>query len=102
MRISDWSSDGCSSDLSASAALTQGVGKPIIDMHLHARKAAYAGENPPPLCAPFPVMPRSDPKEGPAAGLAFAVDPPCANPIFPERTDAIGRGVWRERVCPYG
>jgi predicted TIM-barrel fold metal-dependent hydrolase len=72
---------------SASAAQAQGVGKPIIDMHLHARKAAYAGENPPPLCAPFPVMPRSDPKDGPAAGLAFAVDPPCANPIFPERTD---------------
>src|SRR3990170_6693793 len=72
---------------SASAAQAQGVGKPIIDMHLHARKAAYAGANPPPLCAPFTVMPRSDPKDGPAAGLEFAVDPPCANPIFPERTD---------------
>lgn len=71
----------------ASTLHAQGAGKPIIDMHMHARQAAYAGENPPPMCAPFPVMPRSDPKNGPAAGLEFAVDPPCANPIFPERTD---------------
>ena len=72
---------------SASTVHAQGAGKPIIDMHMHARKAAYVGANPPPLCAPFTVMPRSDPKNGPAAGLAFGVDPPCANPIFPERTD---------------
>ncbi|MGI8931817.1 MAG: amidohydrolase family protein [Sphingomicrobium sp.] len=71
----------------ASALHAQGAGKPILDMHMHARHAAYAGKNPPPLCAPFSVMPRSDPKNGPAAGLAMAVDPPCANPIFPERTD---------------
>ena len=71
----------------ASAAQAQGTGKPIIDMHLHARQAAYVGENPPPLCAPFAVMPRSDLRNGPAA-LEFAVDPPCENPIFPERTDA--------------
>ncbi len=73
--------------LSATPSVGQGVGKPILDMHMHARQAAYAGENPPPLCAPVAVMPRSDPKDGPAAGLEFAVDPPCANPIFPERTD---------------
>lgn len=65
----------------------QGVGKPIIDMHMHARHADYIGKDPPPLCAPFTVMPRSDPKKGPSAGLEFAIDPPCANPIFPERTD---------------
>src|SRR5688500_11078932 len=70
-----------------SATTGQGTGKPISDMHMHARKAAYAGENPPPMCAPVAVMPRSDPKNGPAAGLEFAVDPPCANPIFAERTD---------------
>ena len=73
--------------VAASAGPAQGVGKPIIDMQMHARRAAYAGENPPPMCAPVAVMPRSDPKNGPAAGLEFAVNPPCANPIFPERTD---------------
>jgi len=73
--------------LSATPSIGQGVGKPILDMHMHARQAAYAGKNPPPLCAPVTVMPRSDPKNGPAAGLEFAVDPPCANPIFPELTD---------------
>jgi predicted TIM-barrel fold metal-dependent hydrolase len=65
----------------------QGAGKPILDMHMHARQAAYAGKNPPPLCAPVAVMPRSDPKNGPEAGLEFEIDPPCAEPIFAERTD---------------
>ena len=30
--------------------------QPIIDMHLHAREADYAGPNPPPMCAPFTVI----------------------------------------------
>ena len=37
---------------------------PIIDMHLHARAAAYAGADPPAMCTPFEVMPRSDPARG--------------------------------------
>lgn len=58
---------------------------PIIDMHLHARHADYAGPNPPPMCAPFAVMPRSDAAD--PQGLAFAIDPPCAQPIAPATTD---------------
>ncbi len=54
---------------------------PIIDMHLHARRADYAGPNPPPMCSPFSVMPRSDATDPQA--FAFAVDPPCASPISP-------------------
>lgn len=53
--------------------------EPIIDMHLHARRADYAGANPPPMCAPFSVMPRSDAAD--SSDLAFAVDPPCESPI---------------------
>ncbi len=60
---------------------------PIIDMHLHARHADYAGTSPPPMCTPFPVMPRSDPANGPAAGLAMNVDPPCKHPVQAARTD---------------
>lgn len=71
----------------ASPLQAQGPGKPIIDMHMHARQADYIGKDPPPMCAPVAVMPRSDPKNGPAEGLEFAVDPPCAKPVFPERTD---------------
>lgn len=48
--------------LTGSAAAAERL--PIIDMHLHARQAKYAGDNPMPMCAPFPVMPRSDPKNG--------------------------------------
>ena len=33
---------------------------PIIDMHLHARRAAYVGDNPAPMCTPFEIMPRAD------------------------------------------
>ena len=72
--------------LASHAAAAQRL--PIIDMHLHARTAKYAGENPPPMCTPFAVMPRSDPKQGPAAGMAMNVDPPCARPIPAATTDA--------------
>ncbi len=71
--------------LAGSAAAAQRL--PIIDMHLHARHAKYAGENPMPMCAPFAVMPRSDPKNGPAAGMAMNIDPPCENPIPAASTD---------------
>jgi predicted TIM-barrel fold metal-dependent hydrolase len=63
-------------------------------MHLHARHADYAGENPPPMCAPFPAMPRSDAAD--PANLAFAIDPPCENPIFPATTDDA---VVRETIA---
>jgi predicted TIM-barrel fold metal-dependent hydrolase len=58
----------------------QGAGKPIIDMHLHARSADYFGANPPPMCAPFTVIPHSDPKGGVLEGMEFN-GPPCAQPI---------------------
>lgn len=60
---------------------------PIIDMHLHARRAAYIGANPPPMCAPFSVMPRSDPRDGIYQGMAFN-KAPCANPIPAATSDA--------------
>ena len=53
---------------------------PIIDMHLHVRKADYMGPHPPPMCAPFAVMPRWDNSKPIDAGLAFGV-PSCASPI---------------------
>ena len=64
----------------------QGAGKPIIDMHLHARPANYFGANPPPMCAPFAVMPRSDPKAGILESLEFN-GPPCAEPIMAATSD---------------
>jgi len=60
---------------------------PIIDMHLHARKANYIGPNPPPMCAPFTIMPRSDNKESVEAGFTFNAMPPCEKPILPVTTD---------------
>ena len=60
---------------------------PIIDMHLHARQAKYSGDDPMPMCAPFLVMPRSDPKNGPAAGMVGNIDPPCEKPIPAALTD---------------
>jgi hypothetical protein len=69
---------------------------PIIDMHLHARRANYAGPDPMPMCAPFVVMPRSDPKESVAGGMAFNVNPPCENPIPAATTD---EQVMRETIA---
>lgn len=61
--------------------------EPIIDMHLHARHADYVGPDPFPMCAPFSVMPRWDPKEPIESGLAFN-QPPCDSPIAAAKTDA--------------
>ena len=73
--------------LTSEAALAQGAGKPVIDMHLHARKAGYAGADPMPMCAPFLVMPRSDPKNGIYEGMAME-GMPCADPIPAAKSDA--------------
>jgi predicted TIM-barrel fold metal-dependent hydrolase len=68
---------------------------PILDVHLHARRAGYAGSNPPPLCAPFEAMPLSDPKAGVYEGMTFA-RAPCARPIPAATTD---EQVLRETVA---
>ena len=78
----------------ASAEQDQPGRLPIRDMHLHARHANYAGADPPPMCAPFAVMPRSDAAD--PGDLAFAVDPPCENPILPATTDDA---VMRETIA---
>lgn len=72
--------------IAASPTKAQGERPPIIDMHLHARAALYAGERPPPMCAPFSVMPRSDNTQGVYEGMAFNRDP-CVNPIPASSTD---------------
>lgn len=72
--------------LIAEPALAQEAREPIIDMHLHARAAQYAGDHPPPMCTPFKVMPRSDPAKGIYEGMAFDT-PPCENPVQPATTD---------------
>ncbi len=67
---------------------------PIIDMHLHARRANYMGPNPPPMCAPFVVMPRAE--AGSAQDFIFNVMPPCPDPISTATTDDA---VMRETIA---
>ena len=69
---------------------------PIIDMHLHARRAAYAGDDPIPMCTPFPVMPRWNNARPPGEGFESNVIPPCAHPIPAARTD---EAVMRETIA---
>lgn len=71
---------------SSAAAHAQGAREPIIDMHLHVRAANYAGENPPPMCAPFEVMPRSDNRVGIYEGMTFDRQP-CENMIKAAASD---------------
>lgn len=90
--------------IAASPTKAQSVRLPIIDMHLHVRAAHYAGERPPPMCAPFSVMPRSDNSQGVYEGMAFNRDP-CANPIPASSTDEQVMGdtlAAMERFNIYG
>jgi uncharacterized protein len=60
--------------------------EPIIDMHLHARAADYAGADPQDMCTPFAVMPRADPRPSLGETMSFAV-PPCDKPVAAPKTD---------------
>ncbi|HTU10592.1 MAG TPA: amidohydrolase family protein [Allosphingosinicella sp.] len=65
---------------------------PIIDMHIHARRAAFDGTNAPALCAPPTTMPRWDNSRPIAEGLS--PDPPCPALLQPERNaDGVMRGT---------
>jgi predicted TIM-barrel fold metal-dependent hydrolase len=59
---------------------------PIIDMHLHARGADYAGTHPPPMCTPFERMPLWNPRAS-IEEMQFNHGPPCKHPIPAARTD---------------
>ena len=59
---------------------------PILDMHLHARRANYIGANPLPMCTPFSVMPRSDPKNGVLEGMEMN-EAPCERPVPAAQSD---------------
>lgn len=69
---------------------------PVIDMHLHARQADYTGADPMPMCTPFAVMPRSDPRNGVREGMEMNQEP-CTDPVPAARTDAeVLAGTLRE------
>ncbi|AQR62204.1 hypothetical protein BZG35_11525 [Brevundimonas sp. LM2] len=70
----------------AAPAAAQSARAPIIDMHLHVRSALYAGAHPPPMCAPFEMMPRSENRLGVYAGMTFNRQP-CSDPIAASSTD---------------
>lgn len=59
---------------------------PIIDMHLHARRAGYIGPNPPPMCTPFTIMPRNDAAVPLEEGMEFDTAP-CARPVPASASD---------------
>lgn len=63
---------------------------PIIDMHLHARRAGAIDGSPPPLCAPPVAMPLRDNDRPLENG------PPCANPIPPAFS---GEQVMRDTIA---
>src|SRR3546814_14330992 len=103
MRISDWSSDVCSSDLACPPQLVGG--------DLHPGLQAVRGERLPAVDQPAPASPHlrspyarsADPAataRGRTAGGAGGEL--SADPGRPAATGAkIGRASCRERVCPY-
>src|SRR3546814_6303428 len=83
MRISDWSSDVCSSDLGEGMPLTPGALQQIDDILKKADVSTFMKRQPVTLC--------------------FGNQPP--KPIFHEIfvgvNEQIGRASCRERVCQY-
>ena len=60
------------------------VAPPILDMHRHARTAAFYGEPPIPICAPVERMPRWDQRKPMWQDGSPA---PCSNPLMSPMTD---------------
>jgi hypothetical protein len=61
---------------------------PILDMHMHARRADHYGPPPIPMCTPFERMPSWDPAEPfEKAFDAFLKTAPCKEPVQSAMTD---------------
>lgn len=58
---------------------------PILDMHMHARTAAFYGPPPLPICAPVERMPRWDQRK---PMWEDGSPPPCSDPLLSPATDA--------------
>lgn len=56
---------------------------PILDMHLHARRASYDGSRAPPICAPPPSQPHWNNEQPLDSGL---YEPVCPDPLPPALT----------------
>jgi uncharacterized protein len=62
---------------------------PILDMHLHARGAAYLAANSYPMCADLRRMPHWDPKDPEGGMEAFGKSMPCkGEPVWPGKSEA--------------
>ncbi|MDQ3169261.1 MAG: amidohydrolase family protein [Acidobacteriota bacterium] len=65
---------------------------PILDMHMHARTAAFYGPPPIPMCAPIERMPRWDQRKPMWQDGSPA---PCSTPIMSPMTDA---DLWTQTL----
>src|SRR3546814_11293886 len=98
MRISDWSSDVCSSDLTLTGQTEQNA------YHLRELEkafTAYKAEMDKRFADPAAVDPAAaDPTATPAS-LAPVVKAPTTAAAAPAKKPEIGRASCRERVCQY-
>ena len=68
------------------APATSGTAGPILDMHMHARTAAFYGTPPLPICAPVERMPRWDQRK--PLWEDETAPPGCSSPLLSPLTDA--------------
>src|SRR3546814_14310183 len=119
MRISDWSSDVCSSDLAAFAAGRAGLDdRPVADDDgvVHGIAAAggstgkprvmvgFVSANPDPVACGVATAVIHTPDDIYYCGAGMSVDmdiPSCRRCGIPAACAEIGRASWRERVCQY-
>src|SRR3546814_20315504 len=109
VRISDWSSDVCSSDLASSTASRYGPNKctPTCLALTSARPAACCG--PPSNTLSKPTSSKPDSTLGASQDFGVSQRRSCSLVAVPRLSilttntnSKIGRAAGRERVCPYG
>ena len=74
----------CAMLLPLAAGAEEARPAPILDMHMHARTAAFYGKPPLPMCAPVERMPRWDQRK---PMWQDGSPPPCSNPLWSPVSD---------------
>src|SRR3546814_1152730 len=98
MRISDWSSDVCSSDLAGRSAIDVGCGAGLLAEPLARMGAKVTGVD----AAPENIAAARDHAAGQGLAIAyFAGELGALPPATSRRRSEIGRASCRERVCQY-
>src|SRR3546814_19082305 len=103
MRISDWSSDVCSSDLAEARGEPEAVAVEPVDRGVEVGHAEQRGDRPENLLLPERGVGRHVEEQGRRVGGVRSIDGAAAGRgAQPLRLDGkLGRAAWRDSDCEY-